>query len=38
MAEKSKSNEDLLLEERRGLDSAHGIANGIVSKQPFTGD
>lgn len=35
MAEKLKSNEDLLLEERRSLDSAHRIANGTVSKQAF---
>lgn len=36
MAEKLKSNEDLLLEGRRSLDSAHRIAKGPVSKQAFT--
>lgn len=35
MAEKLKSNEDLLLKERRSLGSAHRIANSAVSKQAF---
>lgn len=35
MAEKLKSNEDLLLEERRSLGSTHRIANETVSKQAF---